>query len=101
LWRVIWREVIAALLATATLRIMTSKNTAAPPRQRLSRFLPGRGRNWIVALSRVNAVFANDIRQLGQKLPEPGVLFDQRMSFVGRFVAAKGGLVAAKGVLKQ
>jgi hypothetical protein len=55
----------------------------------------------MVALSRVNAVFANDVRQLGQKLPEPGVLFDQRMSFVGLFVATKGGLVPAKGILKQ
>jgi hypothetical protein len=49
----------------------------------------------------VNAVFANDVRQLGQKLPEPGILLDQRMSFVGLFVATKGGLVPAKGILKQ
>jgi hypothetical protein len=55
----------------------------------------------MVALSRVNAVFANDVRQLGQKLPKPCVLFDQRMSFVGLFVATKGGLVPAKGILKQ
>ena len=40
----------------------------------------------MVALSRVNAVFANDVRQLGQKLPKPGVLFDQRVSFVGLFL---------------
>jgi hypothetical protein len=63
--------------------------------------LPGRGRNRIVALSRVNAVFANDVRQLGQKLPKPGVLLDQRMGFVGPFVATQGGLVPAKGILKQ
>jgi hypothetical protein len=49
----------------------------------------------------VNAVFANDVRQLGQQLPEPGVLLDQRMGFVGRFVAAKGGLVPSQGILKQ
>jgi hypothetical protein len=49
----------------------------------------------------VNAVFANDIRQLGQKLPKPGILFDQCVSFVGPFVATKGGLVPAKGILKQ
>src|SRR5829696_2221887 len=55
--------------------------------------LPGRGRDRIVALSRVNAVFANDVRQLGQKLPEPGVLLDQRVGFVGPFIATKGGLV--------
>jgi hypothetical protein len=55
----------------------------------------------MVALSRVNAVFANDVRQLGQKLPEPGILLDQRMSFVGLFVATKGRLVPAKGILKQ
>ena len=36
-----------------------------------------------------------------QKLPKPGVLFDQRVSFVGLFVATKGGLVPAKGILKQ
>jgi len=49
----------------------------------------------------VNAVFANDVRQLGQKLPEPGVLLDQRVGFVGPLVATKGGLVPAKGILKQ
>jgi hypothetical protein len=49
----------------------------------------------------VNAVFANDVRQLGQKLPKPGVLLDQRVGFVGLFVATKGGLVATKGILKQ
>jgi hypothetical protein len=63
--------------------------------------LPGRGRGRIVALSRVNAVFADDIGQLGQKRPKPGILLDQRMSFVGLFVATKGGLVPAQGILKQ
>jgi hypothetical protein len=43
----------------------------------------------------VNAVFTNDVRQLGQKLSKPGVFFDQRVSFVRRFVAAEGGFVAA------
>jgi hypothetical protein len=47
----------------------------------------------------VNAVFANDVGQLGQKFPEPGVLFDQRVSFVGLFGATKGGLVPAKSIL--
>ena len=56
--------------------------------------------NWS-ALPLVNAVFSNDVRQLGQKLSEPCILFDQRVSFVGLFVAAKGGLVSAKGILKQ
>jgi len=59
----------------------------------------GRGQGRVVALSRVNAVFANDVGQLGQKFPEPGVLFDQRVSFVGLFVATKGGLIPAKGIL--
>ncbi|KRQ89363.1 hypothetical protein CQ10_05580 [Bradyrhizobium valentinum] len=63
--------------------------------------LPGRGRDQVVALSRVNAVFTNDVRELSQKLPKPGVLLDQRVSFVGLFVATKGGLVPAKGILKQ
>jgi hypothetical protein len=63
--------------------------------------LPGRGRGRIVALSRVNAVFANDVGKLGQQLPEPGILLDQRMGFVGLFVATKGGLVPAQGILKQ
>jgi hypothetical protein len=63
--------------------------------------VPGRGRGRIVALSRVNAVFANDVGKLGQKLPEPGILLDQRMSFVGLFVATKGGFVPTKGILKQ
>jgi hypothetical protein len=76
------------------------ENTAAPPLQRLNHFA-GRGRGRIVALSRVNAVFADDIGQLGQKLPKPGILLDQRMSFVGLFVATKGGLVPAQGILKQ
>jgi hypothetical protein len=49
----------------------------------------------------VNAVFANDVSKLGQKLPKPGILLDQRMSFVGAFVATKGGLVPTKGILKQ
>ncbi|MEH2548585.1 hypothetical protein V1283_005230 [Bradyrhizobium sp. AZCC 2262] len=53
------------------------------------------------ALPLVNAVFANEISKLGQKLPKPGILFDQRMSFVGVFVATKGGLVPTKGILKQ
>jgi hypothetical protein len=49
----------------------------------------------------VNAVFANDVRELRQKLPEPGIFFDQRVSFVGRFVAAEGGFVPAQGILQQ
>jgi len=52
-------------------------------------------------LSVVNAVFANDVRQLGQKLPKPRILFDQRVRFVDSFVATKGGLVPAKGILEQ
>jgi hypothetical protein len=53
------------------------------------------------SLSRVNAVLANDVGELRQEFPELGVLLDQRMGFVGRFVAAKGGLIASQGVLKQ
>jgi hypothetical protein len=49
----------------------------------------------------VNAVFANDVRELGQQLPEPGVLFEKRMGFVGRFVAAKGGPIPLQGILEQ
>ena len=75
--------------------------TAAPPRLRLNRSCRGGAEIWIVALSRVNAVFANDVRQLGQQFPEPGVFFDQRMSFVGRFVATVGGLVPTQGILKK
>ena len=52
-------------------------------------------------LSRVNAVFANDVRELRQKLPQPCVFFDQRVSFVGRFVAAKGGPIPLQGILEQ
>ena len=54
-----------------------------------------------MTLPRVNAVFADQVRKLGQKLPKPGILLDQRMSFVGLFVTTKGGLVPAKGILKQ
>jgi hypothetical protein len=50
----------------SSVRVMGLKKTAAPPRLRLIRFLPGRGRNWNVALSRVDAVFADQIRKLGQ-----------------------------------
>jgi len=79
----------------------TIKKGAAPPRQWLNHSCRGGAAiNWW-ALPLVNAVFANEIRKLGQKLPKPGILFDQRVSFVGAFVATKGGLVPAKGILKQ
>ncbi|KRR27565.1 hypothetical protein CQ13_04020 [Bradyrhizobium retamae] len=65
--------------------------------------MPGRGRNEIVgaSLARLDAVFADQVRKLGQKLPKPGILLDQRMGFVGLFVSTKGGLVPAQGILKQ
>jgi hypothetical protein len=49
----------------------------------------------------VDAVLADDVRKLGQQFPEPGILLDQRVGFVGRFVSSQGGLVATKGVFKQ
>jgi hypothetical protein len=49
----------------------------------------------------VNAVFANDVGKLGQQFPKPGILLDQRMSFVGLFFATKGGLVPTQGILEQ
>ena len=51
-----------SVFAACLLWVAGAENTAAPPRQRLKPLLPGRGRGRIVALSRVNAVFANDIR---------------------------------------
>jgi len=85
---------------TGDIRIMASKY-GGPAAAVVKPLLPGRGRNWIVALSRVNAVFANDVRELGQQLPEPGVFLDQRVGFVGRFVAAEGGPIPLQGILKQ
>jgi hypothetical protein len=60
----------------------------------------GRGRDQIVALPLVNAVFANEVRKLRQKLPKPVIFLDERVGFVAAFVAAKGGLIPAECVLE-
>ena len=75
--------------------------TERPRQAVVEPLLPGRGRIRLWALPLVNAVFPNDIRQLGQELTEPCILLDQRVSFVGLLVATKGRLVPAKGILKQ
>jgi len=62
--------------------------------------LPGRGRDQIVALPLVNAVFANEVRKLRQKLPKPVIFLDERVGFVAAFVAAMGGLIPAECVLE-
>ena len=49
----------------------------------------------------MNDVFADEVRQLDQKLPKPGILLNQRVSFVGMFVTAKCRLVASEGIFKQ
>jgi hypothetical protein len=49
----------------------------------------------------VNAVLANDVGELSQEFPKPGIFLDQRVGFVGPFVATQGGLVPAQGILKQ
>ena len=37
----------------------------------------------------VNAVSADEVRQLDQKLPEPGIFLKQRVGFVGTFVTIR------------
>jgi hypothetical protein len=93
LWRVIWRE--------APLPIKAFKIRRPRPKVRLTRACRAGPKLKLPRLSRVNAVFANDVRELRQEFPEPGVFFDQRVGFVGRFVAAKGGPIPLQGVLKQ
>ena len=51
--------------------------------------------------SQENAVLADEVRQLSQKLSKPGVLPEQPMSLVGWFVATRRRLIAAKGIFKQ
>ena len=46
----------------------------------------------------MNAVSADEVRQLDQKLPEPGILLKQRLSFVGTFVTTRS--IPFKGISK-
>ncbi|MBA4038235.1 MAG: hypothetical protein C0480_26895 [Bradyrhizobium sp.] len=45
----------------------------------------------------VNAVSADEVRQLDQKLPKPGIFFKQRVCFVGSLVDTVGRSIPLKG----
>jgi hypothetical protein len=108
-WPALLRSLPAALVSSddsplrerAAMPVKSILKTERPRQAVVEPLLPGRGRIRLGALPLVNAVFANDIRQLGQELTEPCILLDQRVSFVGLLVATKGRLVPAKGILKQ
>ena len=51
------------------------------------------------ALSCLNDVFANEVRQLNQKPAKPGILLKQRVNVVARFVVPKCRFVLSKGIL--
>ena len=48
----------------------------------------------------VNAVSPDEVRQLDQKLPEPGIFLKQRVGFVGTFVTIRGS-IPLQGISKQ
>jgi hypothetical protein len=47
-----------------------------------------------------NAVFADELRQLGQKLSKPCILLNQGLRFVCRLVSTGCQLIPAKGIFK-
>jgi hypothetical protein len=50
-----------------------------------------------VSTPRVNAVSADEVRQLDQELPKPGIFFKQRVCFVGTIVDTVGRSIPLKG----
>jgi hypothetical protein len=46
----------------------------------------------------VNDVFADEVRQLSQQPPEPNILLEQGVDFVGVFVALKCRFIPSKGI---
>jgi hypothetical protein len=44
----------------------------------------------------VNDVFADEVRQPSQQLPEPSILLEQGVNIVGVFVAPKRRLIPSK-----
>jgi hypothetical protein len=49
------------------------------------------------ALGCANVVFADEVRQLDQQLPKPGILFKQGVNLVGMIVTTKCRLIPLKG----
>jgi hypothetical protein len=49
----------------------------------------------------VDAVLADEVRQLDQKLSKPGILLEERVGLIGVVVTAGGRLILSKGIFKQ
>ena len=84
-------EVIETAARCMSLMGRRSRKYGGPAPAADEPLLPGRGRGRIVALSRVNTVLADEVRQLEQKLPKSGIFFKQRVGFVGGFVVTRVG----------
>jgi hypothetical protein len=70
------------------------------PRRLISRPAWGRKSELLrhdAALRRANVVFADEVRQLDQQFPKPGILFKQGVNLVGMIVTTKSRLVSLKG----